>query len=43
MIQEGTGSISISTADERRHLTVSFCDPAGSAGIVAQLDGEDLR
>jgi hypothetical protein len=43
VIQEGTGSISTSTAGERRHLTVFFYDPAGLAGIVTQLDGEDRR
>src|SRR5260370_26582747 len=28
---------------ERRHLTVLFCDLAGSTGIAAQLDPEEWR
>jgi len=28
---------------ERRHLTVMFCDLAGSTALSAQLDPEDLR
>lgn len=30
-------------AAERRHLTVMFCDLAGSTALSAQLDPEDLR
>src|SRR5215471_17059288 len=35
--------LSPSTAGERRHLTVLFCDLVGSTGISAQLDAEDWR
>ena len=28
---------------ERRHLTVMFCDMAGSTALAARLDPEDLR
>lgn len=30
-------------AAERRHLTVMFCDMAGSTALAARLDPEDLR
>src|SRR5215831_19330994 len=33
----------MSGAGERRHLTVLFCDLAGSTGIAAQLDPEEWR
>jgi class 3 adenylate cyclase len=34
---------SSSQAAERRHLTVMFCDMAGSTALAARLDPEDLR
>jgi len=32
-----------STAGERRHLTVLFCDLVGSTEIAARLDPEEWR
>src|SRR5215469_5624551 len=32
-----------SPTGERRHLTMLFCDLAGSSGIAAQLDPEEWR
>jgi class 3 adenylate cyclase/predicted ATPase len=36
-------SAPVEAAGERRHLTVMFCDLAGSTGISAQLDAEEWR
>src|SRR5262245_33461675 len=37
------GSVAASPDGERRHLTVLFCDLAGSTEIAARLDPEDWR
>jgi double zinc ribbon protein len=40
---EGVPEVRNGREGERRHLTVLFCDLAGSTGIAAQLDPEDWR
>ena len=39
-IQSG---VALPASDERRHLTVLFCDLVGSTEIAAQLDPEEWR
>ena len=39
----GTTPLTTSSAGERRHLTVMFCDLVGSTEIAARLDPEEWR
>jgi predicted ATPase/class 3 adenylate cyclase len=42
-VQGGSAPQTVSSAGERRHLTVLFCDLVGSTAIAAQLDPEEWR
>ena len=41
--QEAAGDRPVGAEAERRHLTVMFCDLAGSTALSERLDPEDLR
>jgi hypothetical protein len=40
---EGVAPVPVSSAGERRHLTILFCDLVGSTEIAARLDPKEWR
>jgi class 3 adenylate cyclase/predicted ATPase len=43
LLHQSQVQVAASSAAERRHLTVMFCDLVGSTSLAEQLDPEDLR